>query len=104
MNGFREDLMSKILGVNSHLLVLSYEGAFKDYDKVISQWTRLRGRGINPVSLQPGYGEQLRKRLRVILRGIDTETAPRVIGIGPMIKEGSLQSLDRLHEGLPAII
>jgi lipoprotein-releasing system permease protein len=40
----------------------------------------------------------------VILRGIDTETAPRVINIEPMIKEGSLQSLGRLHDGLPAII
>ena len=28
MNGFRADLMSKILGVNSHILVLSYKGAF----------------------------------------------------------------------------
>ena len=34
MNGFRADLMSKILGVNSHLLVLSYEGAFSEYGKV----------------------------------------------------------------------
>ncbi len=34
MNGFREDLMSKILGVNAHLWVLSYNGSFGDYEKV----------------------------------------------------------------------
>ena len=34
MNGFREDLMSKILGVNSHLLILSYDGPFTDYERV----------------------------------------------------------------------
>ena len=28
MNGFRADLMSKILGVNSHLLVLNFGGVF----------------------------------------------------------------------------
>ena len=105
MNGFREDLMSKILGVNSHLLVLSYEGAFKDYDKVISQVDQVEG----VVASTPFLYSQVMVNNSgsvsgVILRGIDTETAPRVIGIGPMIKEGSLQSLDRLHEGLPAII
>ena len=34
MNGFRADLMSKILGVNSHILVLSYRGAFEGYEDV----------------------------------------------------------------------
>jgi len=33
MNGFRADLLSKILGVNSHLLVMSYEGPFPEYDR-----------------------------------------------------------------------
>jgi lipoprotein-releasing system permease protein len=105
MNGFREDLMSKILGVNSHLLVLSYEGAFKDYDKVIGQVDHVEG----VVASTPFLYSQVMVNNSgsvsgVILRGIDTETAPRVIGIEPMIKEGSLQSLERLHEGLPAII
>ena len=40
MNGFREDLMGKILGVNSHLVVLSYEGAFLDYDQVARETRR----------------------------------------------------------------
>jgi lipoprotein-releasing system permease protein len=105
MNGFREDLMSKILGVNSHLLVLSYEGAFKDYDKVISQVDHVEG----VVASTPFLYSQVMVNNSgsvsgVILRGIDTETAPRVINIEPMIKEGSLQSLGRLHDGLPAII
>ncbi len=47
MNGFRADLMSKILGVNSHLLVLSYGGAFKEYESVAE---KVR-------NLQPGHGK-----------------------------------------------
>jgi lipoprotein-releasing system permease protein len=105
MNGFREDLMSKILGVNSHLLVLSYEGAFKDYDKVISQVDQADGvRASTPFLYSQVMVNNSGSVSGVILRGIDTETAPRVINIEPMIKEGSLQSLGRLHDGLPAII
>jgi lipoprotein-releasing system permease protein len=105
MNGFREDLMSKILGVNSHLLVLSYEGAFKDYGKVSAQVNRTEG----VVASTPFLYSQVMMNSSgsvsgAILRGIDIETAPKVIGIEPMIRNGSLQSLDRLHEGLPAII
>jgi lipoprotein-releasing system permease protein len=105
MNGFREDLMSKILGVNSHLLVLSYEGAFKDYDKVISQVDQVDGvMASTPFLYSQVMVNNSGSVSGVILRGIDTETAPRVISIEPMIKEGSLQSLGRLHDGLPAII
>jgi lipoprotein-releasing system permease protein len=105
MNGFREDLMSKILGVNSHLLVLSYEGAFKDYDKVNSQVDQADGvRASTPFLYSQVMVNNSGSVSGVILRGIDTETAPRVINIEPMIKEGSLQSLGRLHDGLPAII
>ena len=39
-----------------------------------------------------------------LLRGIDTQSVEKVIDIGPMIREGSLSSLDETHEGLPAII
>jgi lipoprotein-releasing system permease protein len=39
-----------------------------------------------------------------ILRGLDTRTAARVIGIESMIKKGTLDSLDKTHDGLPAII
>src|SRR5512139_539702 len=43
MNGFREDLMSKILGVNSHLLILSYDGAFKDYERISKEADLVEG-------------------------------------------------------------
>jgi len=42
MNGFRSDLMSKILGVNSHVLVLNLSGTFNGYQQVaekVKKWT-----------------------------------------------------------------
>jgi len=105
MNGFREDLMGKILGVNSHLVVLSYEGAFLNYDKVARDTNSVEG----VVATTPFIYSQVMVNSQgsvsgSVLRGIDTSTAGKVIKIDSMIKRGSLQSLDSLHDGLPAII
>lgn len=105
MNGFREDLMGKILGVNSHLVVLSYEGAFLDYDRIARDTSTVEG----VVATTPFIYSQVMVNSQgsvsgSVLRGIDTPTAGKVIKIDSMIKRGSLQSLDSLHDGLPAII
>jgi lipoprotein-releasing system permease protein len=105
MNGFREDLMGKILGVNSPLVVLSYEGAFPDYDRVARKVSSVEG----VVATTPFIYSQVMVSGQgsvsgAVLRGIDTSTAGKVIGIDRMIKRGSLQSLDTLHDGLPGII
>jgi lipoprotein-releasing system permease protein len=105
MNGFREDLMGKILGVNSHLVVLSYDGAFLDYDRVAKDTSAVEG----VVAATPFIYSQVMVNSQgsvsgSVMRGIDTATAGQVIAIDRMIKRGSLQSLDTLHDGLPAII
>lgn len=105
MNGFRQDLMSKILGVNSHLLVLSYEGAFRGHGEIAKKVGEVKG----VIATTPFiYGQVMVKSLGTAsgayLRGLDTKTATEVIGIEPMIKEGSLSSLDRSYGGVPAII
>lgn len=105
MNGFREDLLGKILGVNSHMVVLSYEGAFVDYDRIAGETGKVEG----VMATTPFIYSQVMVNSQgsvsgSVLRGIDTTTAGRVIRIDSMIKRGSLQSLDSLHDGLPAII
>jgi lipoprotein-releasing system permease protein len=105
MNGFREDLMGKILGVNSPLVILSYEGAFSNYDKVAKEASAVEG----VVATTPFIYSQVMVNGQgsvsgAVLRGIDTSTAGKVIAIDRMIKRGSLQSLDTLHDGLPGII
>lgn len=37
MSGFEDELRSKILGVNSHIAVMSYDGAIKNYDDVVEK-------------------------------------------------------------------
>lgn len=105
MNGFREDLMSKILGVNSHLWVLSYDGSFSGYEKVSKEVDGSEG----VVASTPFiYGQVMVDHMGNVsgayLRGLDTKTAGRVIGIESMVKRGSITSLESTHDGLPGII
>jgi len=105
MNGFRADLMSKILGVNSHLLVLSYKGVLSDYDKA----SRLLDKVDGIVASSPFiYSQVMIKHSGnasgAILRGIDPENADKVVNIGSMTKNGSLASLENDSKGTPPII
>ncbi|MGD9033668.1 MAG: lipoprotein-releasing ABC transporter permease subunit [Desulfobacteraceae bacterium] len=105
MNGFRADLMSKILGVNSHLLVLSYGGGIKDYEKIAARVAGIEG----VVATTPFIYDQVMVKKHgsawgAILRGLNTKTAGKVIGIESMIKEGRLSSLDSTQEEFPSII
>jgi lipoprotein-releasing system permease protein len=105
MNGFRADLMSKILGVNSHILVLSYTGPFSHYEAETRKVEEVKG----VVAATPFiYAQVMVKRAGnvsgAILRGLDPDTAGSVIGINHMIKMGSLSSLKGSQEGVPPII
>jgi len=105
MNGFSADLMSKILGVNSHILVLSYGGPFPDYEEQTRKVDQVKG----VVAATPFiYAQVMVKRAGnvsgAILRGLDPDSAGAVIGINHMIKMGSLSSLKGSQEGPPPII
>jgi lipoprotein-releasing system permease protein len=105
MNGFRADLMSKILGVKSHLLVLSYKGAFNDYKRVAGRVGQVEG----AVATTPFIHSQVMVNRSgnvsgAILRGIHPQTAGNVLSLERMIKDGSLSSLESSCDGLPTII
>ncbi|HUU41949.1 MAG TPA: ABC transporter permease, partial [Desulfatiglandales bacterium] len=96
MNGFREDLMKKILGVNSHLLVLSYKGGIKDTEAVMEKVLQVDG----VVSSTPFiYSQVMVKNAGnisgAILRGVDPSTAGKVLSINSMIQEGSIDMLEQ---------
>jgi lipoprotein-releasing system permease protein len=105
MNGFRADLMTKILGVNSHLLVLNHGGAFEAYKEIVERVRQVDG----TVAAAPFiYGQVMVNKSGnvsgAVLRGIEPENAGRVLNIGRMIKEGSVYSLTNNADELPAII
>jgi len=105
MNGFRADLMSKILGVNSHILVLSLTGPFSDYHKAAEKVDKVEG----VIASTPFIYTQVMINNSgavsgAILRGVDPESAGAVVTFKSMIKDGSITSLGKKIDGIPPII
>ena len=93
MNGFETDLRNKILGINSHVVLMQYTGAMKDYQKVMNEIEQVEG----VVASTPFIFSQamLRNEGRtsgVILRGISIDSAFKVINLGKM-HEGNIDYL-----------
>lgn len=105
MNGFRADLMKKILGVNSHLIVLNYGGGFKDYEQVKESVVKLEGvEAASPFIYTQVIVNNSGNVSGAVLRGADPKSVGKVLSIGHMLKGGSLASLNGSTKGLPAII
>jgi len=104
MNGFRNDLLSKILGINSHITVLSIEGPIAGYRELETKIRNIK----DVLACTPFvYSQAMIKAFGttgVILTGIDPDSAARVIDIKRMIKQGSLKFLKKSPSSIPAII
>ena len=105
MNGFREDLMKKILGVNSHLLILSYKGGISDTERVIQEALEVDG-VLSATAVV--YSQVMIKNYGnisgAVLRGIDPATVGTVIDIDSMIRGGSVDLLKDSGTDPPGII
>ncbi len=101
MTGFQEDMMNKILGAHSHLLVESKKKVIHDWAPVLAAVQRVDG-----VAAAAPYvhGELMATSTDhaagVIVRGIDPDLAPSVTNIGRSVERGSLQLLKREQEVL----
>ncbi len=105
MNGFRDDLMSKILGVNSHVLIMNYGGAFKDYEKVGKRVEEVDGvLALTPFIYSQGMINSSGNVSMAVIRGLDPMSVVNVLDIESMIKKGSLASIQGSADGLPGII
>jgi lipoprotein-releasing system permease protein len=100
MNGFETDLRTKILGINAHVVLMEYGGVMRDYEKVMQKVIREK----EVIAVTPFiYSQAMLKKGEsasgLILRGMDPETASRVINLGKM-QEGKIAYLaekNRLH-------
>lgn len=95
MNGFETDLRNKILGINSHVILTRYTGSFGDFEEVAGKIAGIPG----VVASTPFiYGQAMIKKddrvTGVVLRGIDPESAGKVIDFGK-ISAGNIGELNR---------
>lgn len=99
MNGFEEDLRSKILGIRSHIEVTAdMTGPMKNYATIREEIDKTPG----VVASTPFiYTEAMIRSQNgvtgVIIRGMDTESAPQVIHLGK-IRQGSIEHLNNIPD------
>ncbi len=104
MNGFTKDLRDKILGVNAHVIVSSFTGGLRDYQKVAEICRGVHGvTGVTPfvyseVMLSSAGGVK-----GVVLRGIDPNSSDKVLSLAKDMVVGDVNDL-RADSDLPSII
>ena len=89
MGGFEEELREKILGVSSHLVVLSYDGPMKDFAEIKQDVVDFPGVvGASPFIYGQGMISSERNVSGSVIRGIDPNTAGKVTSIEQAIGNG----------------
>ena len=94
MNGFQDDLRNRILGITSHVIVGSFNGTFSDYQDLVEKVEQEPG----VVAATPFIHAQVmissgKNVSGALLRGIDPQTAAKVINIQDNMIRGSLGDL-----------
>jgi lipoprotein-releasing system permease protein len=101
MSGFEQDLKSKILGVNSHVVFMRYKEWIQNYPELVKDIETVPG----VVAATPFIYSQVMVRNEqlvsgAVLRGVDVNSVDRVIKIGQAIVAGSLQDLFIIENGI----
>jgi lipoprotein-releasing system permease protein len=93
MNGFETDLRNKILGINSHVVLMQYTGAMKGYQKVMNEVEKVEGVvASTPFIFSQAMLKNEGRTSGVILRGMSVDSAFKVINLGKM-HEGNIEYL-----------
>lgn len=106
MNGFRSDLMSKILGINPHLEVVSRSGTVDDHGALIERCLRVGG----VTAAAPFVQSQVMVNrggnvAGAVMKGVEPASTSMVVPLSEAMREGSLESLDNgSGAGPPAVI
>jgi lipoprotein-releasing system permease protein len=91
MRGFEEELREKILGVNSHLVILSYDGPVRDYEKIKDEIANSPDVvGMSPFIYGQGMLVGETNVVGAVIRGIDPEKAGSVTNVEEALGRGAI--------------
>ena len=95
MNGFRQELLSRILGINGHLMVSGYANELKDFDNLADKVRKVPG----VVLISPMIEGQIMATARgvargAVVRGMRTEDIKKRSIIAENIVAGSLDNVN----------
>jgi lipoprotein-releasing system permease protein len=95
MNGFRKELLDKILGLNGHILVQPLESPLTDWKDVAERINGVPGiRLAAPVVDGQALGSSPFNASGVFVRGIRSDDLNRLTSIAKNIKQGTLEGFD----------
>jgi lipoprotein-releasing system permease protein len=95
MNGFRKELLDKILGLNGHLLIQPLETPLTDWEVVADRVSGVQGiRLAAPIVEGQALASGAFNSTGVLVRGIRAQDLSKLGSIADNIKQGSLQGFD----------
>src|ERR1700722_12288270 len=95
MNGFRKELLDKILGLNGHLLVQPLESPLTDWKDVAERISQVAGvRLAAPVVDGQALASSFFNASSGLVRGIRADDLNNLTSIAKNIKQGTLEGFD----------
>src|SRR5438045_8065889 len=95
MNGFRAELLGRILGLNGHLIVQSITGSIPDYDALAARLRMIPGVTNAPPIIE---GQVLVNAegtsFGALVRGLETEDLKRLTAVSSTLSAGALEGFD----------
>jgi len=96
MNGFRKELLDKILGLNGHILVQPLESPLTDYEVVAQRISKVAGIRIAvPIVEGQALASSPFNAAGVLVRGIRSSDLTQITSIAKNIKQGTLEGFDQ---------
>ena len=95
MNGFRQELLDKILGLNGHLLIQPLESPLTDFEAVANRLSQVEGvRLAAPIVEGQALASSPFNAAGVLVRGIRSADLQKITSIANNIKQGTLDGFD----------
>ena len=95
MNGFRKELLDKILGLNGHLLIQPLEKPLSDWEEVAARINKVSGvRMAAPIVEGQALASSPFNAGGVLVRGIRLQDLQKLPSIAKNIRQGSLDGFD----------
>jgi lipoprotein-releasing system permease protein len=95
MNGFRKELLDKILGLNGHLLVEPIDSPLTDWEEVAARISGVKGiRIAAPIVEGQALASSPFNASGVLVRGMRADDLNKLTSIAKNIKQGSLSGFD----------
>lgn len=95
MNGFRKELLDKILGLNGHLLIQPLESPLTDWKEVAARINGVQGiRLAAPIVEGQALATSPFGATGVLIRGIRSEDLTNITSIAKNIRQGTLEGFD----------